>query len=521
MLRILSLVAKLDDFQWRTLSQHLNSRSFQFDIIGNLPVELLAEILPYFSEIEFIQLAGICRKWRQKFFSHDLLRIACTTYFPGEPLDHSDLYQALIQRAERRFRFQQGLPTIKKYTYWQLGGFGLSYNFAKADSQDQFCPGAFLYRDGRVAFFLKISLGTWKESRAIRQDVNDCITVYDISTDMLRDYQTKNRERLRRDVVALTDTVVASLTCSGYFYVWKLDTDYNVRLKIPTLRSLLSAGTVQAYYAGRKRGAISHGRGPFICLAFTSHILFWNWKLDQSRELPYSSDFDLVDVMIHPFHEAVVLFGFQETCFTMIYLSFTGEETRRIQLDPERTPQALGENTIVRLDIHPMNFNGQYSINFGNFTQPDRPWFWTWDARKDHLRPNPIPHDQCFKEVALTMANTHGTENIDAFWWNDTIIYANHPGKAMSLNRYFIRHVQHSERQLKFARENCIFTDVAQEHCHDLDLDKLVSLPSFESQYLAGNESHIVLASSGGIFILDFAKPCNLPEPKLLSESWR
>jgi hypothetical protein len=42
-----ALLPELTPYEWRFLKFNLNARTFQFDIIGQLPVELVSEIFSY------------------------------------------------------------------------------------------------------------------------------------------------------------------------------------------------------------------------------------------------------------------------------------------------------------------------------------------------------------------------------------------------------------------------------------------------------------------------------------------
>ena len=42
-----ALVSELTPYEWRTLHNLTSARSFQFDIIGHLPIELVAHVFSY------------------------------------------------------------------------------------------------------------------------------------------------------------------------------------------------------------------------------------------------------------------------------------------------------------------------------------------------------------------------------------------------------------------------------------------------------------------------------------------
>jgi hypothetical protein len=42
-----TLLQELTPYEWRTLHKNTSARSFQFDIIGRLPIELVAQVFAY------------------------------------------------------------------------------------------------------------------------------------------------------------------------------------------------------------------------------------------------------------------------------------------------------------------------------------------------------------------------------------------------------------------------------------------------------------------------------------------
>jgi hypothetical protein len=47
MAAVVALAQELSPSEWRALASHLNARTFQFDLVGNLPVEVVATIFSY------------------------------------------------------------------------------------------------------------------------------------------------------------------------------------------------------------------------------------------------------------------------------------------------------------------------------------------------------------------------------------------------------------------------------------------------------------------------------------------
>lgn len=54
-----ALIAELSPYEWRSLCSLTNHRSFQFDIIGNLPVELVANVFEHLDVCEVFRLQRV------------------------------------------------------------------------------------------------------------------------------------------------------------------------------------------------------------------------------------------------------------------------------------------------------------------------------------------------------------------------------------------------------------------------------------------------------------------------------
>jgi hypothetical protein len=59
-----ALVEELDPYEWRTLHQTTASRSFQYDIIGQLPVELVAQIFAHLDTSTPYRLQRVRQPWK-------------------------------------------------------------------------------------------------------------------------------------------------------------------------------------------------------------------------------------------------------------------------------------------------------------------------------------------------------------------------------------------------------------------------------------------------------------------------
>jgi len=110
------ILPTLSDQDWRDLQLALCERRFQFDIVGNLPVELFVAVLTNLCAVEIFRLQGVCKRWNRLLNDATVLRLL----LPAEVMSrYAPIYgetslndvSVLRRRFARRRAFQTCHPS--------------------------------------------------------------------------------------------------------------------------------------------------------------------------------------------------------------------------------------------------------------------------------------------------------------------------------------------------------------------------------------------------------------------------
>ncbi|KAF1932976.1 uncharacterized protein M421DRAFT_254086 [Didymella exigua CBS 183.55] len=78
-----ALIKELTPYEWRFVQSLTSTRTFQFDIIGRLPVELVSQIFSYLDASKPWQLQHVCRAWYEQLRSLDVLKPNLESWYDG------------------------------------------------------------------------------------------------------------------------------------------------------------------------------------------------------------------------------------------------------------------------------------------------------------------------------------------------------------------------------------------------------------------------------------------------------
>lgn len=105
------LTAELTPYEWRYLHALTNSRSFQLDIIGRLPIELVAHIFTHLDPAAPYRFQIVSTRWRYILQSLPVLKAGLNSWYQGVANPSDFEHDTLCQRAARRIhRFRTGRP---------------------------------------------------------------------------------------------------------------------------------------------------------------------------------------------------------------------------------------------------------------------------------------------------------------------------------------------------------------------------------------------------------------------------
>ncbi|KAF1947779.1 hypothetical protein EJ02DRAFT_472136 [Clathrospora elynae] len=105
-----ALVNELTPYEWRALHAITSARSFQYDIIGQLPVELVAHIFIHLDTTAPYRLQIVSRRWNHVLRSLHVLKRSLNQWYDGTVDLHDADYTLCQQKAQRVHAFRTGNP---------------------------------------------------------------------------------------------------------------------------------------------------------------------------------------------------------------------------------------------------------------------------------------------------------------------------------------------------------------------------------------------------------------------------
>ncbi|KAF1842397.1 uncharacterized protein K460DRAFT_370364 [Cucurbitaria berberidis CBS 394.84] len=231
-----ALVRELTPYEWRALQTITSARLFQFDIIGQLPIELVAHIFSYLDTTTPCRLQRVSTRWAQRLRSPDVLKQSLNQWFTGTITLQSADYALCTQKARLVHNHRHGKPT-------SLFDIRLEEPIAHPS----------------LAGDTLIWLTPEQTSRSI--------ALLDLGTWNLRIMSGEAREELRNYVAS--DQLVAVTTFSHVCYVWPLHGQGRKAFRVPS----------HDYF-----GALAcRGRTVACAASFHDHIAVCIWDYDTQR----------------------------------------------------------------------------------------------------------------------------------------------------------------------------------------------------------------------------------------------
>ncbi|KAH7088466.1 hypothetical protein FB567DRAFT_339254 [Paraphoma chrysanthemicola] len=243
-----ALVAELTPYEWRTLHGLTAARTFQFDIIGNLPVELVASVFAYLTPATPYHLQCVSRTWHRAMRSPDLLKRSLKPWISTAEIQ-GNKYSFYLQKAKHVQAFRRGEP-VK------------AFNVTLDDPH-----GYIILVEDRLI---------WS---CLSRHNGQCRAVYlfDINSWRLQKFNGDARETLRRLVAS--NQLIGFATNNNTVYVWDVDSGVKRTFRVP------SASLFQAITC-RERTIACAG-----CLEQYVMVYVWDFdsQLGTSFTIPYSS----------------------------------------------------------------------------------------------------------------------------------------------------------------------------------------------------------------------------------------
>lgn len=186
-----ALATELTPYEWRALHAIVASRPFQCDIIGRLPLELVAHIFSHLDIVAPYRLQIVSKRWSRNLRSLYILKTGLDRWYQGTVNLQAADYALCMRRARAIHAFRTGNPRIvfkvvsaRKTGRLMLAGNHLVWAGRKRETSSRYA--------------LVLNLDTWQ----------------------LRSLRGEAREQLMD--VFVSDQIVALTTFSNICYVWEL-----------------------------------------------------------------------------------------------------------------------------------------------------------------------------------------------------------------------------------------------------------------------------------------------------------
>ncbi|KAL6706606.1 hypothetical protein ACN47E_005362 [Coniothyrium glycines] len=109
------LTDELTPYEWRSLHSILSANHFEFDIVGHLPVELVAHVFGYLTTSTPYTLQLVSKRWAHVLRSVAVLQASLDQWFDGPVPIQQARYEDCLKQAQRIHAFRNG--NIKN-RYW-------------------------------------------------------------------------------------------------------------------------------------------------------------------------------------------------------------------------------------------------------------------------------------------------------------------------------------------------------------------------------------------------------------------
>ncbi|KAI9373969.1 hypothetical protein BJX61DRAFT_352443 [Aspergillus egyptiacus] len=231
------IIDQLGPHEWRDAKKRINGRSFQKDILGELPLELSVAIVQYLTLRELHLLRRVSRRW-SNVLSSELVCNAVFRQYTGGPLKVGDEYKSTFARySKHRYLLEQGTPLTRAQLSLPLE------------------PGPAIsnldYSNGRYAWTI---------------DHDTTIITYDLRSQRTQRFCTPNRERFEK--IRLSESVLAAITTRGYCQAWDLQTEEMHTIRLPNTNiSLFVLNGFQIAMCSQAtwvKNSCMHSEGSFV-----------------------------------------------------------------------------------------------------------------------------------------------------------------------------------------------------------------------------------------------------------------
>ncbi|KAJ5605033.1 hypothetical protein N7510_010187 [Penicillium lagena] len=235
--------------EWREVRSRINPQIFQRDLVGTLPLEIVALIVEYWELVDVVRFRRVSKRWQEVLSSSTVCRAA---YWACTGTDVSSVHSSwqLTKLLEKRIRQERGLPIIVA-------------EFERALAISPTVQSRLVFNDGVLV---------WPEEKTEYTSIA-IMNLWTCKHDRL---MTENRDRLLETRVS--KGFLAAITMRGYCHVWNLDSHEEKSFRLP------STGPTDHFLIN----------GTKVVVSFESFLVHWCFNSEVTRQVDTGCKVQLV-----------------------------------------------------------------------------------------------------------------------------------------------------------------------------------------------------------------------------------
>ncbi|KAJ5400550.1 hypothetical protein N7465_011039 [Penicillium sp. CMV-2018d] len=245
------ILDNLSPHEVREVKSRFETMTFQCDLLGKLPLELVAMLVKYLDLADLVLLRRVSKRWHV-LLSSPIVVTAAIRYHMGKSVIKPDFTPANLNAlVKKRIRMERGLPAVVvEVPYDSPPDLGDASN--------------------RNAISCSNGVCAWIEESTERTT----IFVINLPTGENGTFTTANREEFTH--VHVSDTLISATSVRGYCHVWNMRNQQHKSFRIPSLRFghyisigskvMLSYADSVVHFCFDSGAARSIQIGPFILL---------------------------------------------------------------------------------------------------------------------------------------------------------------------------------------------------------------------------------------------------------------
>ncbi|CDM26815.1 hypothetical protein DTO013E5_6990 [Penicillium roqueforti] len=206
-----AILDTLDSYEIREVKSRLEPVTFQLDLLGKLPIELVAMLVEYLDLADLVILQRVSKRWRE-LLSSTIVFTTAVRHHMGENIIKSGStpigFGALVKK---RIRAERGIPAV-----------------VATIPNNLCCNVANIMEREALSCFNGVC--AWIE----KSTDQTTIFMVNLSTGKNRILTTANRERFI--YVQVSDTLVSAISVRGYCHVWNISEEQYKSFRIPSLK---------------------------------------------------------------------------------------------------------------------------------------------------------------------------------------------------------------------------------------------------------------------------------------------